>query len=272
MAGSVVDSGLDGSGSAGAAPPVGADEGDLGVGVALDGPPALMDEVVVLPAQPDQVARVGRAAVRPVAQVVAVPDEPATAREPAGPVPVGEGACLDLRHRTALELPRHHRIVLRSHEPRRRADLLPRQHALAERLPQRRQPLQLSRRLHPVPGRRRRHPQRVDQPRRHPRGPVDLPILRPVRRPITDNSSAVVAEINAPSCSIASTRSEGEHASYTHDDTSTPPPGHTRTTSGDHHRSRRGRPPPYTNTCSIASNAPTVRVTASPATPCGTPK
>src|SRR5688500_18707770 len=50
--GAAADRGVEGSGSGSELPTLRAGEGELGVGAALDGPSAFVDEVVVFPAEP----------------------------------------------------------------------------------------------------------------------------------------------------------------------------------------------------------------------------
>ena len=84
--------GVERSGFGSEPPAVGAGEGELGVGVALDGPAAFVDEVVVFPAEPAEVPGVGGAVVGPVLDVVEVTDAASAAREAAGAVAVGGAA------------------------------------------------------------------------------------------------------------------------------------------------------------------------------------
>ena len=84
--------GVEGSGFGAELAAVGAGEGELGVGVALDGPSALVDEVVVFPAQSAEVAGVGGAVVGPVLDVVEVTDAAPAPGEAAGSIAMGGAA------------------------------------------------------------------------------------------------------------------------------------------------------------------------------------
>src|SRR5690606_5660922 len=61
-------------------------EGQLGLGIALDTPAAVVDEVVVVPAQRDEVVEVGRPAPGPVADVVDLADRALAPGKAAGRV------------------------------------------------------------------------------------------------------------------------------------------------------------------------------------------
>ena len=95
--GASADVGVEGPGSRAEPAAVGAGEGELPVGVALDGPAAFVDEVVVFPAEAGEVAGVGGPASGPVLDVVEVADPALAAGEPAGSVSVGEASAQPAR-------------------------------------------------------------------------------------------------------------------------------------------------------------------------------